>query len=285
MVRYDYIRSHSIAETIDYLNDPRHTSLVLAGGTDLLVAIRKSVPWFDRVIDISQIPELKVIEQQDDFVIVGSGVTFNQAAESETLHYIAPLLAEACQSVGSLQIRNLGTLGGNVVNAAACADSLPPLISLDATVHLQTAGSKRQISVKEFVIGPNKTDLKAGELLTYFTFRVPPEGFRSAFIKLGRRNAQSISRLSMATIGRTNNIGVVDYMRLTPGAATPYPMRVESAEQMLIDQIPTEELLIEAGKKVAKFMIETTGIRWSSMYKEPAIQALTERALRRVFPI
>jgi CO/xanthine dehydrogenase FAD-binding subunit len=118
--------------------------------------------------------------------------------------------------------------------------------------------------------------------LTHFSFQIPPEGVRSTFVKLGRRNAQSISRLSMATMGRTNAAGLVDYVRLTPGAAMPRLIRLEPVEQLLFGQNPTEALLIEAGKKVAAVMIEATGPRWSTVYKELAIQALAERTLRQV---
>lgn len=264
------------------LNEPDLVSRPLAGGTDLMVYLRLEKPWFDRLVDISRIPELKVIEQRNGQVKVGSGVTFAQAAQSEPLRQVAPLLVEACQSVGSLQIRNLGTLGGNVVNAAACADSLPPLVCLGAVAHLQSAGGERQLPVTEFVTGPNRTDLQAGELLTHFSFELPPAGVRSTFVKLGRRNAQSISRLSMATMGRTNVQGVVDFVRLTPGAATPRLGRFEPVEQMLVGQEPTEALLAQAGQKVAAVMVEITGRRWSTMYKELAIQALAERTLRQV---
>lgn len=282
MAKFNYVRAESIADAVEYLNDSAHTSWPLAGGTDLMVYLRQKAPWFDRLVDISRIPELKLIEPQNGQIKVGSGVTFTQAAQSDLLRQVAPLLAQACQSVGSLQIRNLGTLGGNVVNAAACADSLPPLVCLGAVAHLQSADGERQIPVTDFVTGPNRTDLRAGELLTHFTFELPPAGVRSTFIKLGRRNAQSISRLSMATMGRTNAAGLVDYVRLTPGAAMPRLIRLEPVEQLLVGQKPTEALLIEAGKKVAALMIETTGPRWSTGYKELAIQALAERTLRQV---
>jgi CO/xanthine dehydrogenase FAD-binding subunit len=282
MAKFNYVRAHSIDEALELLHDPDLTSLPLAGGTDLMVYLRLTKPWFDRLVDISHIPELKQIEQQDGQITVGSGVTFAQAAQHDALRQAAPLLVEACQSVGSLQIRNLGTLGGNVVNAAACADSLPPLVCLDAVVHLRSAGGGRHLPVRDFVTGPNRTDLQVGELLTHFSFDLPPEGVRSTFVKLGRRNAQSISRLSMATMGRTNGQGLVDYVRLTPGAATPRLMRFEPVELLLVDQKPTDPLLVEAGKKVAEAMVETTGRRWSTRYKELAIQALAERTLRQV---
>jgi CO/xanthine dehydrogenase FAD-binding subunit len=282
MARFNYVRAQSVTEAIELLNEPGFTSRPLAGGTDLMVYLRLKDPWFDRLVDISQIPELKAIEAQNGQVNIGSGVSFTQATLSDTLRQTSPLLVEACQNVGSLQIRNIGTLGGNVVNSAACADTLPPMVCLEARVHLQSKNGKRSMFVSEFVTGPGQTDLEAGELLTHFTFNVPPAGVRSVFVKLGRRNAQSISRLSMATMGRVSDQGTVDYVRLTPGAATPHIKRFLPVEELLIGQKPTTELITKAGQMVAALMIEITGRRWSTMYKEPAIQALAERTLRQV---
>jgi CO/xanthine dehydrogenase FAD-binding subunit len=254
----------------------------LAGGTDILVYIREQQPWFDRLVDISLLSELKIIERDDTDIRLGAGVTFTQAVESQLLKQVVPFLVEACQSVGSPQIRNLGTLGGNIVNAAACADSLPPLVCLAAVAHLRSMEGERRISVSELIVGPNRSQVRNGELLTHFSFPVPAEGVRSAFIKLGRRKAQSISRLSMAAMGRTTPRGVVDFVRLTPGAATPRTLRLEQVEAMLLGREPVESLLVEAGEKVAALMIGTTGRRWSTEYKEMAIKALAERALRQV---
>lgn len=282
MARFDYVRAHSLDEAIRLLNQPGKISKPLAGGTDILVYVRQQAPWFDRLVDISQLPALKIIERDDTSVRVGAGVTFTEVIESELLNQIVPFLVEACRSVGSLQIRNLGTLGGNVVNAAACADSLPPLVCLDAVAYLRSAEGERQIPVSELVTGPNRSHVGDGELLTHFSFAVPPQGVYSAFIKLGRRKAQSISRLSMAAMGRTSPEGVVDFVRLTPGAATPRTTRFKEVEAMLLGAEPTQTLLVEAGQKVAALMIDITGRRWSTEYKEIAIKALAERALRRV---
>ncbi len=282
MTRFDYVRAHSLEEAIQLLSEPGKISKPLAGGTDILVYIRQREPWFERLVDISLLPELKIIRGDDTNVRLGAGVTFAEVIESDFLNQIAPFLVEACRSVGSPQIRNLGTLGGNVVNAAPCADSLPPLVCLDAVAHLCRAKGEREVPVGELVTGPNQSQVRDGELVTHFSFPIPPEGVSSAFVKLGRRKAQSISRLSMATMGRTTSGGVVDFVRLTPGAATPRTKRFEEVEAMLLGEQRTESLLIEAGEKVAALMVETTGRRWSTEYKEIAIKALAERALRRV---
>ncbi len=282
MSKFDYIRASSVEEALHLLADPGVKSRPLAGGTDLLVYIRHEPPIFDRVVDISRVAKLKVIERRGGEIVVGAAVTFTEAAESALLQQVAPCLVEACLTVGGPAIRNTGTLGGNVVNAAACADGVPPLVCLDAVVHLRSLAGSRSLPVSEFIQGANRTGIRPGELLTHFTFPVPPAEARQTFIKLGRRNAQAISRLSVAAAGRLDAQGRVDYVRLVPGAALPGPRRITAVEEMLLGRPPTEALLAEAGRKTAEAMIAATGRRWSTEYKEVALQALAERALRRV---
>ncbi len=282
MAKFDYVRPHSLDEAVHLLSEPGFASRPLAGGTDILVYIRQEKPWFDRLVDISRLPELRIIRETDGHIQIGASVTFSEAVESELLRRTVPFLAEACQNVGSPQIRNLGTLGGNIVNAAACADSLPPLVCLDAVAHLRSPQGERQVPVSELVTGPNRSQLQPGELLTHFSFVAPPPGVRSAFIKLGRRKAQSISRLSMAAMGHTSASGVIDFVRLAPGAAIPRTRRLEEVEALLLGTQPDAASLAEAGERVAELMIQIAGRRWSTEYKEIAIKALAERALRRV---
>jgi CO/xanthine dehydrogenase FAD-binding subunit len=282
MARFDYVRARSIADALDLLNDPAHTSRPLAGGTDLLVLIRHQKPAFDRVVDLTRVPELTAIERRGDEVYIGAAATFTAVAESAALRELAPSLVEAALTVGGPAIRNVGTIGGNTINAAACADGVPPLVCLDTLGHLASIGGTRSLLVGDLVTGANRTAIQPGELLTHFTFPIPPAGANHAFYKLGRRNAQAISRLSMAAAGRLDERGCVDYVRLVPGAAMPSPRRFVQVEQMLLGQAPAEELLAAAGLKTAELMLDVTGRRWSTEYKEVAIQALAERALRRV---
>jgi CO/xanthine dehydrogenase FAD-binding subunit len=282
MPRFDYVRAHSVPEALQLLAQPGVVSRPLAGGTDVVVYVRHEKPPFDRVVDITRISELKVIERRGDEIVIGAGVTFSEAAESALLQEVAACLVEACLSVGGPAIRNAGTLGGNVVNAAACADSLPALACLDTVAYVRSLQGERSFLLNELIQGANRTAIQSGELLTHFTFPVPPAGVRSAFMKLGRRNAQAISRLSMAAAGRLDASGRVDYVRLAPGAAMPRPQRFTEVEEMLLGQEPTDELLAAAGAKTAEVMIGVTGRRWSTEYKEVAIQGMAEQTLRRV---
>lgn len=280
MPRFDYVRAHTIDEALQLLADPAQVSSPLAGGTDVLVYARHEKPPFDRLVDISRIREMKAIARRGDEIVLGASVTFSEAAESPLLQDFT-CLVEACLSVGGPAIRNAGTLGGNVANAAACADSLPALVCLDAVAHLSGLTGERALLVSQLVTGANRTGIQRGELLTHFTFPVLPAGARSAFTKLGRRNAQAISRLSMAAAGRIDARGRVDFVRLSPGASTPQPRRFTEVEAMLLGQEPADALLAAAGAKTADVMIGITGRRWSTQYKEIAIQALAERTLRR----
>jgi CO/xanthine dehydrogenase FAD-binding subunit len=283
MPKFDYIRPASLDEALALLNDSTYTSRLLAGGTDLLVHLHHHEPDFERVIDISLLPELKIISRAGETIRLGSSVTYAEAGESDLLQQTAPFLVEACRQVGGLTIQNMGTLGGNVVNAAACADSLPVLVCLEAVAHLRSATQERQLPLAEFIIKPNQTRLERTEILTHFTFPLPPAGTKTAFIKLGRRNAQAISRLTMAAMGRIDAAGVIDFVHLVPGAATPQIIRFSRVEECLLGQHPGEELLALAGRQVAETMIGLTGRRWSTEYKESVIAVLAERALRRIF--
>jgi CO/xanthine dehydrogenase FAD-binding subunit len=282
MPRFDYVRAQSVEHALTLMADPDHRSRALAGGTDLLVLIRHQPPAFDRVIDLNRVPEMKAIERRGDEVYIGAAATFTEVAESPVIREHAPCLVEAAVTVGGPAIRNVGTVGGNTINAAACADGVPSLVCLDAVAHLASTSGRRSLLVSDLVTGANRTALKPGELLTHFTFPLPPAGVRQTFSKLGRRNAQAISRLSMAAAGRVDKEGCIDYVRLVPGAAMPTPRRFAAVEAMLLGQPPADALLAEAGAKTAELMLEVTGRRWSTEYKEVAIQALAERTLRRV---
>ena len=284
MARFDYTRAQSIPEALELLSDPRHTSRPVAGGTDLMVYVRHEQPGFDRLVDITRIPELQGIALVGGQIHIGAAVTFSEAADSPLLQEEATCLVEACRSVGGPAIRNSGTLGGNVVNAAACADSLPPLACMEAVAHLQSAGGgARSLPVAELVVDANRSALQPGELLTHFTLPLLPLHARSTFIKLGRRNAQAISRLSIAAAGRLDEQGKVDFVRIASGAATPRVQRYSELEAFLLGRAPEVPALQEAARLCSTAMVAITGRRWSTEYKETAIQGMAEQILRRVF--
>jgi xanthine dehydrogenase iron-sulfur cluster and FAD-binding subunit A len=281
MKAVEYISPTTIAEVCGLLSEHGTGATVLAGGTDLLIGLRRpSTKAHKLLVDISRVSELGGIVESDG-VVIKPLTTHGQLLRSEVVQEFAPLLGSAASSIGSPQVRSRGTIGGNVMNAAACADTVPPLIALGAEVTLQSKAGCRDMELASLFVKPYQTRARPDELLTGIRFRKLPPNARSAFIKLGRRNALSISRLSVAAIVQLDTHGKIADARIVPGAAFPTWKRVTEAEQMLLGEKPGEKLFAAAGWKVSEQMIKETGRRWSTEYKEPVIAVLVRRALEQ----
>jgi CO/xanthine dehydrogenase FAD-binding subunit len=278
MKRFDYIACGSVAEACDVLQNDG--AQVIAGGTDLLITLRRPDGRSPAlVVDITRIGELREIAANGGIVSVGASATHAEIAGSQLLRSAAPLLAAASSDVGSPQIRNRGTIGGNIMNAATCADTVPPLIALGALATLVSATARRTVPVADLFEAPYRTRARRGELLTAVTFAPLPARSGSAFLKLGRRNALSIARLSVAAVLILNNQGVISEARIVPGAAVPVWRRFTGAEELLLGRKPAPALFTAAGKSAAADMVAVTGRRWSTEYKEPVLAVLVRRAL------
>ena len=280
MKAFEFIAVQTIAEACGVLAEYGAEACVLAGGTDLLIEWRrasKQVPT--AVLDISRVTELGGITESDGSITLRPLATHSRLMHSEVLRKFAPLLGAAAAAIGSPQIRARGTVGGNIMNAAACADTVPPLVALGATVTLQSKAGARELELADLFVKPYQTKAKPDELLTGIRFPALSPGAGGAFIKLGRRNALSISRLSVAAILEVGKDGRIAEARIVPGAAFPTWKRVVEAEQMLLGEKPGPRLFAAAGQKVSAEMIKATGRRWSTEYKEPVLAVLVRRAL------
>jgi xanthine dehydrogenase iron-sulfur cluster and FAD-binding subunit A len=277
---FDYIAVNTVAQACDVLTQRGADARILAGGTDLLIEWRRAATRAPKVVlDVSRVPELAGIAEANGHLTLGPLATHADLERSDLVRKFAPVLAAAAAAIGAPQIRARGTVGGNIMNAAACADTVPPLIALGATVTLQSKKGTRELPLTDLFLKPYQTQAKPDELLTSIRFPKLPAGARSAFIKLGRRNALSISRLSVAAVLQVGRDGRITQARLVPGAVFPTWKRVPEAEQMLVGEKPSEKLFAAAGQKVSEEMIKATGRRWSTEYKEPVIVVLVRRAL------
>jgi len=277
---FEYYSPQSVAEACALLEQFGSGGKILAGGTDVLIELRKATgETAGSIIDISRVPSLRGIEDVGDSIVIKPLTTHNEILQSAIIATHAPFLKTAAAGIGSPQIRNRGTIGGNIMNAAACADTVPPLIALGARIRLQSSAGERVLALSDFFTKPYVTVAKREEILIEIRFPKLASTARSSFIKLGRRNALSISRLSVAAILTRDRSGVITDARIVPGAALPKWHRVAEAENLLIGHKGTKELFVEAGKKVSDAMISFTGRRWSTEYKEPVIAVLVRRAL------
>jgi CO/xanthine dehydrogenase FAD-binding subunit len=282
MKLFEYVVAHSVEEACSTLSEYGSDARVLAGGTDVLIELRKQNAKTPRIIvDISFINELRKIAPDNGAINIKPLATHTEITQSKPIHEFAGLLAMASAAVGSPQIRNRGTVGGNIMNAATCADTVPPLIALGAKVMLKSKSGLRMIDLVDFFVKPYQTVAHPDELLTDIQFSKLLTTAKSSFIKLGRRNALAISRLSVAAILTQDTSGIISDARIVPGAALPVWKRVSEAEQLLVGNKPSKELFTAAGKKVSDVMISYTGRRWSTEYKEPVIAVLVRRALEQ----
>ena len=281
---YDLLSAKKLEEALDYL-DKFSEAKILAGGTDLLVNIHKKsprLPQFKVMINISQVSELKFVTRFNNFVEIGSLVTHADLINVPLVKNNFPILVAAAQLIGSVQIRNRGTIGGNIVNASPAADLLPPLIALKAEVELVSKKEKRILSIEKFLSGPYQTKLHPGEILTKIRIPILGSGYYANFQKIGRRKALSIARLNLAVVTKIGQGNIFQDTRVVPGSATPYPQSLPETERGINGQSISDINLEKMGKLISQEMVSITGERWSTPYKKPVIATLFGRAMEKI---
>jgi CO/xanthine dehydrogenase FAD-binding subunit len=193
------------------------------------------------------------------------------------------ILSDAASEIGSPQIRNIGTIGGNIINASPAADTIPPLMVLNARGRVVSKEGERQAPLCELFKGPYKTNLKPHELLVQVTFQKLPSDMRSSFVRLARRDAMAIARMNVAIVLQTEKRKRrIEDICISVGSVTPIPQRMSEAEAFLKGKSPDEEFLQKASLKISEAMIQRSGIRPSTSYKRPVVEALFVRAMRKV---
>jgi len=253
---------------------------LIAGGTDLIVEIRQ--PHFEtkkHVIDISRLQEIKNIEEEGSCIKIGSGVTHDMIIQSGLAREYAGLLGSACRNIGSQQVRSRATIGGNICNASPCADTVPALMALNAELTILSAEGTRKAQIADFFHKPYQPKIGTDEAVISIRFMKLNKKQKSAFIKLGRRNAVAISRISMAVVLAVDEKNIIEEVRIAPGSVFPGWQRVTEAEAFLEGREAVEKNFAEAGSITARKMIEISGRRWSTDYKEPVTASLTKRTL------
>lgn len=278
-----YQKVRSVEECVSVLKQIQGDVALLAGGTDVLVNAREGHRYADKhVVDIYGIPELCGISETETELIIGAGVTHTQIADSALVRWKAGVLADACRTVGSLQIRNHATIGGNIANASPAADSLAALAVLEAEVEINHLGDVRRMPLADVIERPYRTTLNDRDLITRVIIKKIPHGSKCNFYKLGRRNALSISRMTIATLLNTDETGKVTAFHMTMGATFPKPMLFDDVDQMLIGKIPTPEDIDAVAEALSNKIPQIAGIRPSTVYKQPVCRKMVKRILTQL---
>jgi len=274
----EYLRPSSLEEAVGFLSDHGPETKPLAGGTDLLIDIRSGKLKARYIMDVARIPELSGITVTEEGLSIGARATITEIALSETVKRLAPVLCKACLIFGSPQIRNTATIGGNIANASPSADTFPPLIVHETVAVVAGPAGQRRIPVEESTAGPYRSNIGPDELLVRFILK-PAEGKWCEFLKIGRRKALAIARVSMAVVAEKDVRGAISFIRFCLGSSTPVPCRIMEVENFLAGKIPDEAVLSEGGRLAAGKMIEISGRRPTTVYKEQAVKGLFRRLL------
>ncbi|MTH46723.1 molybdopterin cofactor-binding domain-containing protein [Intestinirhabdus alba] len=267
-------RPKSLDEALALLAEEGVTAI--AGGTDVIVQGRLQTRPM-RLVDISHLSELTQISEdpQSHEMIIGAAVNFNRITDHPLLRERYPLLTQACHTVGSHQIRNRATIGGNIVNAAPCGDSIPSAILYDARLELRSRDAVRTMSLGEFLISGYKTQRQPDELLTKVILPPPARPQAKGFYhQLGRRNALNITRQSLTALMDFAPDGTVSYCRLVDGALFSKPQRLLDIERCLLGQPLNGETIDRACELLDRLIYAAIGKRWSAAYKQPVFVSM-----------
>lgn len=283
---FNFLQPENYREALNLLNEYHGKSKIIAGGTDLIVDLRKEkYTDLKYLIDISKLDELEYIKEDGEYIKIGSYTNHKSITKSDLVNKYAKILTLGCSEIGSPQIRNRGTIGGNIITGSPCADSVTPLVALNAIIVIESKEQKREVPIEEFYEGPYRPKIKANELLKEVYFKKLDNSYQGDFIKVKRRNAVSKARINIAALGKIDQAGKVFDIRLAPGSITPKPQRFKSVEELVKGREPDNEIIEKMGQKVAEIMIDKSGYRWSTEYKRPVIRDLTKRILKTVLEV
>lgn len=270
----EHMRPRTLDEALAALAENHGGAAILAGGTDIVPGLRQGSRRFGaikKLIDIGVIADLKKIEWDGTQMKIGAGATFSELIKNETLREHFPLLAHAAQGIGSVQIRNRATIGGNCCNNAPCADSVPPLLVYEANLRILSLNRERIIPLSQFLLKPYRTQLAPDELLAQIILPALPDGYRGQFYKLGRRRGVAISRITLALLIKIGE-GVIEDLRIASGAVTPIGVRFNELEAEARGKPCSDDLFRHLAARLGELVLEKTGLRWSSAYKLPVVQ-------------
>ncbi|WP_440059524.1 FAD binding domain-containing protein [Thermogladius sp. 4427co] len=277
---FEYYRASTVEEAIELasrLGDYKF----LAGGTDLLVDLKIGRYKPKAVIDIGGLRELGFIVDEGDRIRIGALTRLEEILRSKVVEEKIPVLRQAVYNMASWQIRNIATIGGNIANASPAADTAPPLLVHGALVKVKGPSGERKIPIEEFFLGPRRTVLGRGEVITEFEIPVV-EGFRRyyAFKKLGRRNAFTLSIVAVAVGIEEAENGV--RARVALNSVAPKPVRAYSVEKYLEGKTLSRDLIAEASKLVWQDISPITDVRATAEYRRHMAYILLRDSLLEI---
>jgi carbon-monoxide dehydrogenase medium subunit len=253
----------------------------LAGGTDLVIAMKEKGLLPNYIVDLKRLPGLSGIhENSDGSISLGALTTLHEIETSALIQKRYPFLAQSAAEVGSIQIRNRATIGGNMANASPSADTSPALMALGATATIASANGERNLAVEEFFKGPGQNAMNPDEILTKVTIRKTGTNLVGEYIKFSPREMMDLAYVGVAVV---YNLAASDKkctgVRIVLGAVAPTPIRAKRAEAALEGQVLSEALAEKVGQIAAEEAKPISDVRSSADYRRAMVGTMTKRAL------
>lgn len=273
------IKAKNTLEIHDALEAHKGNICILAGGTDVCVKIREGHLKEQHLLDISDVPELSAIQWEEEWLSIGAAVKFSEVVADPRIKETFWGLWSSCLSVGAPQIRNMGTLGGNLANGSPAADSAPPLLALDATLRLSSKEQTREVKLSDFYLDKGKTVIAENELLEAILIPLPKKAFTISFAKLGLRNALAISRLSASIYMVLDEYQVIREIRCASGSIGLSPLREPLLEAFLQGK-PLNQSTLQMGTEVfSNIVSERLSGRSTCGFKKEAVKGVFLKAM------
>ncbi|HZJ90216.1 MAG: xanthine dehydrogenase family protein subunit M [Clostridiaceae bacterium] len=280
MKKFDYSAPATVDEALKLLNEYRDRAAVLAGGTDLVIALHEREHDTDCIVDISKLSDLRYIEVDDGIVRVGPLSSFTDLENSEYIRGNVRSLYEAAYTLGSPQIRNLGTIGGNLINASVAGDSITAFMALDSTLVFKSESGRREVKLVDYYTDENK--IRSDELLTEVYFDAPGENSATTYVKLGKRNALVIVVLGLGLLLERDEENVCTKAQVVIGAVSRFPVRVASIEEYLLGKTISWETFAPCAEMLSEVVQELIPTRASLPYKKESVKGVSNKAFRNI---
>ena len=282
---FDYVRPGTIDEALRLLEKHGPSARLLMGGTDVFVRMRDGFMQPRLVLDLKSLPLMRtILYDARTGLTVGAAVTMNEVARHPVVASKFPPLAEAAHSVASYQLRNRATLGGNLCNGSPAADTAPAALVLDGSMILHSLAGEREVPAEEFFLGPGRTAIEPGEVMTAIRIPVPPSGAWGRYLKLGRNKAGDLAIAGVAILGFPTESTISGYrFRIALASVAPLPLRVAAAEEALASLPPGDEAFAVAAEKAMLACSPIDDVRASARYRRAIVRNLVLRGLREVW--
>jgi xanthine dehydrogenase iron-sulfur cluster and FAD-binding subunit A len=279
----NYINATKVEEVLAVLAERGESCRIIAGGTDLMLEMERGIrKGIQTIIDVTRIPHLDQISLDEDGIIhLGPMITHNHCVSSKLIREHALPLALACWEVGSPQIRNRGTIAGNIITASPANDTITPLMALGARISLASTTGYRSVPLAEFYTGVRKTVMQPDEMLVDISFPAMPAGQRGTFIKFALRKAQAISVVNVAILLAFED-DVIQNASITLGAVSPIIVHATNAEMYLIGKQLTDEAIHAAAEMAVTAARPISDIRGSASYRASITRVITRRGLKEI---